>query len=110
MATGVNVGNGTIELTGIAADWSLASSPDKTAHLNRLGNGILISYIRFKAAAISNKLVVKDTNASGAVIAQLQAAATNDNLVAEIFAWKRPYIDYSECTLGAGAEVWIDYL
>jgi len=110
MATAVLVGNGTIQLSAISADWSLASSTDKTGQYNKLGNGIFISYIRFEPQAASDTVVIKDTNDSGPIIAHLQAASTNDMPVLEINAWKRPYLDYSLCKFGTGAKVWIDFL
>ena len=109
MATAVKVGNGTIELSGMAADWSLASSTDKTGHLNRLGAGIKITYVRFLPNAASDQLVLKDTSDSGATIVNLQAASTNDFQVAEVMAWKKPYLDYSACRFTTGAVVYIDF-
>jgi hypothetical protein len=104
MAT-VKVERYVIRLTTIAADWKWDSVFSKAS----FPKGIYIGSVRFKPSAQNDRLVIKNISDTGTAFVN-ELAANADEVVIAVNAVKRPVLDLSACTLGAGHMVEIEVI
>jgi len=107
MANVTTVGRGTIQITGLDADWLYTTDGSFDADI-----GCLISSVQFLPSAANDVMQIHDGGVDGAVIFDSGPAGGT----APIFKnfdpprWVRPVIDISDCVLDteANAKVIID--
>jgi len=101
MATEVQ-SKGTIQITGIAADW------DWGTVMTDFPNDVRLASITFVPGAANDKLIVKEDSAAGAVIMHALCLDTDEKIKYFYGTKHSPYVDFSDCILSAGHMVIID--
>lgn len=109
MANTTTHGRGTVQITGLDADWLYSTNGGFDANM-----GMCVSAIEFVPSTANDRMIIHDGGIDAAPIFDSGLVTTVDPVIKYFNPpkWTRPVIDISDCTLGtaANAKVIIDYV
>jgi len=105
MANSTTLTGQTMQITGLDANWNIASDTNWTQ--------MKIKSILFEPSGANDEMIIRSTSASGAKLFHATATDTNDQKIKYFFGGRvsKPVITIAQCTLSsaAAATVLIDF-